>query len=323
MTLPLSPATGAALPRKAPPRAPARSLRRRASLDLPERAIELLLGVAGLFSLLTTAGIVVVLAYETFAFFAEISPLDFLLDSEWTPLFADKHFGIWPLVSGTLLTSAIAIAVALPGGLLAAIYLSEFASARARKLLKPALEVLAGVPTIVYGYFALVLLTPLLQKVIPNLSGFNALSAGLVMGIMIIPMISSLSEDALHAVPRSLREGAFALGAGRIPTITRVVVPAALSGIAASVILAISRAIGETMIVAIAAGQQPRLTFDPRVPIETMTAYIVQVSMGDTPTGTLEYRTLFAVGSMLFLMTFAMNVLSQRMTRRFRAARSM
>ena len=322
MALPLSPVSPARLHEEAPSVAP-RSLRRRAMVDIPERIIELLLASCGLLSLLTTAGIVMVLAYETVAFFAAVSPLDFLLDSEWTPLFADKHFGIWPLVSGTLLTSGIAIAVALPGGLLAAIYLSEFATARARKVLKPALEVLAGVPTIVYGYFALVLLTPLLQKVIPNLAGFNALSAGLVMGIMIIPMISSLSEDALHAVPRSLREAAYALGAGRIPTITRVVVPAAFSGIASSVILAISRAIGETMIVAIAAGQQPRLTFDPRVPIETMTAYIVQVSMGDTPTGTLEYRTLFAVGSMLFLMTFAMNVISQRMARKYRGARSM
>jgi phosphate transport system permease protein len=221
-------------------------------------------------------------------------------------------------VGGTLLTSAIAIAVALPFGLMAAIYLSEFASEPVRKTLKPMLEVLAGVPTIVYGYFALVFVTPMLQKVIPNLAGFNALSPGIVMGVMIIPMISSLSEDALHAVPMTLKEGAYALGASRLSALFRVTIPAALSGITASVVLAISRAIGETMIVAIAAGQQPRWTLDPRVPIETMTAYIVQISLGDTPTGTIEYRTIFVVGSMLFLMTFAMNILSQRMARRFR-----
>jgi phosphate transport system permease protein len=289
-------------------------------VPLSERAIEFFLKACALLSLFTTAGIVMVLAYETWGFFGEVSLVQFLGDSEWTPLFADKHFGVWPLISGTLLTSAIAIAVALPCGLLAAIYLSEIASDRVRRVVKPALEVLAGVPTIVYGYFALIVLTPILQKVVPELSGFNALSAGLVIGVMIIPMISSLSEDALYAVPNSLREGAYALGAGRLPTILRVVVPSAFSGIAASVILAVSRAIGETMIVAIAAGQQPRLTFDPRVPIETMTAYIVQVSMGDTPAGTIEYRTIFAVGSVLFLLTFAMNVLSQRLTRRFRTA---
>jgi phosphate transport system permease protein len=289
-------------------------------VPLSERGIELFLKACALVSLVTTAGIVVVLAYETWAFFGEVTLVQFLGDSEWTPLFADKHFGVWPLVSGTLLTSAIAIAVALPCGLLAAIYLSELATARVRRIVKPALEVLAGVPTIVYGYFALVVLTPILQEAVPNLSGFNALSAGLVMGVMIIPMISSLSEDALYAVPNSIREGAYALGAGRLATILRVVVPSAFSGIAASVILAVSRAIGETMIVAIAAGQQPRLTFDPRVPIETMTAYIVQVSMGDTPTGTIEYQTIFAVGSVLFLLTFVMNVLSHRLARRFRQA---
>jgi phosphate transport system permease protein len=293
--------------------------RRRSAAGHGERAIELFLLFCGVLSLFTTAGIIAVLAYETVGFFMEVSPAAFLFDLEWTPLFADKHFGIWPLVSGTVLTAAIAMAVALPCGLLAAIFMSEFASDRTRTLLKPALEVLAGVPTIVYGYFALVTLTPLLQKIIPGLAGFNALSAGLIMGVMIIPMISSLSEDAIYAVPRALREGAMALGATRLTTVFRVVLPAAFSGIAASVILAVSRAIGETMIVAIAAGQQPRLSFDPRVPIETMTAYIVQVSMGDVPAGTLEYRTLFAVGSTLFVMTFVMNVFSQRLARRFRA----
>ena len=283
-----------------------------------ERLIENALLACGLLSIVTTAGIIIVLAIETVSFFREVSVSQFLFDTQWTPLFVDKHFGIWPLVAGTVLTSVIAISVALPFGLLAAIYLSEFASERLRKVLKPALEVLAGVPTIVYGYFALVFVTPLLQEIIPGLAGFNSLGPGTIMGMMIIPMISSLSEDAIYAVPNGLREGAYALGATRLATIFRVVLPSAVSGIAAAVILAISRAVGETMIVTIAAGQQPRLTFDPRVPIETMTAYIVQVSMGDTPTGTLEYRSIFAVGASLFLMTLAMNLASHRLTRRFR-----
>jgi phosphate transport system permease protein len=283
-----------------------------------ERVIELLLVLSGLVSVLTTAGILYTLAAETAAFFSEVSLWEFLTGTVWTPLFTDKHFGILPLVAGTLLTSGIAIAVALPFGLMAAIYLSEFAPSWARRALKPTLELLAGVPTIVYGYFALVFVTPILQAVLPNLAGFNALSAGLVMGIMIIPMISSLSEDALASVPNGLREAAYGLGSTKLSAIFRVVVPAATSGVAASVILATSRAIGETMIVAIAAGQQPRFTFDPRVSIETMTTYIVQISMGDVPAGTLEYRTIFAVGSTLFLMTFAMNVVSQRLSRKFR-----
>lgn len=278
-----------------------------------------LLGCA-LISVLTTLGIVLVLAFETVEFFRVVSPWQLIGDTEWTPLFAEKRFGIWPLVSGTFLTSAIAMAVALPLGLLAAIYLSEFAPGRLRRWLKPALELLAGIPTIVYGYFALVFVTPILQTVVPGLAGFNSLGPGIVLGIMLVPMISSLSEDALFAVPRSLREGAYALGAGRLPTIFRVVLPSAMSGIAASVILAVSRAVGETMIVAIAAGQQPRLTLDPRVPVETMTAYVVQVSMGDTPTGTLEYRTIFVVGTVLFVMTFVMNVMSYSFKRRFRTA---
>jgi phosphate transport system permease protein len=290
----------------------------RRATPLFERAIELGLLACGFVSVFTTAGILAVLAVETLTFFSDVSILDFLGDTQWTPLFAEKHFGVWPLVAGTLMTSAIAIGVALPLGLIAAIYLSEFAPEMLRKILKPSLEVLAGVPTIVYGYFALVFLTPILQTFVPGLAGFNSLSPGIVMGLMIIPMISSLSEDALYAVPDSVREGSYALGATKLATALRVVLPSATSGIAASVVLAVSRAIGETMIVAIAAGQQPRLTGDPRVPIQTMTTYIVQVSMGDTPAGTIEYRTVFAVGAALFVMTFAMNVISQRLSRRFR-----
>ena len=295
-----------------------RSQFRGRSKRFSERLIELLLVASGAASVFTTLGILYTLSAETLAFFGEVSLLEFLTHTEWTPLFTDKHFGILPLVAGTLLTSGIAIAVALPFGLMAAIYLSEFAPGWARRALKPTLELLAGVPTIVYGYFALVFVTPVLQKLIPELAGFNALSAGLVMGIMIIPMISSLSEDALASVPNALREAAYGLGSTKLSAIFRVVVPAATSGVAASVILAASRAIGETMIVAIAAGQQPRFTFDPRVSIETMTTYIVQISMGDVPAGTLEYRTIFAVGSTLFVMTFAMNLFSQRLSRKFR-----
>ncbi|HEY2736119.1 MAG TPA: phosphate ABC transporter permease subunit PstC, partial [Polyangiales bacterium] len=291
------------------------------SVPFSERVAELLLSACGLVTVLTTVGILSVLAVETYGFLREVGLFALLFDTQWTPLFADKHFGIWPLLAGTVLTSAIAIAVALPLGLLSAIFMSELSSRRARQWLKPALEVLAGVPTIVYGYFALIVVTPALQKIVPGLAGFSALSAGVVMGIMITPMIASLAEDALFAVPRSLREAAYALGAGNVSTIWRVIVPAAFGGIGASVILALSRAIGETMIVAIAAGQEPHLTLDPRVAIETMTAYIVQVSMGDTPAGTLEYRTIFVVGSALFSLTLAMNLLSYRLARRFQGAK--
>jgi phosphate transport system permease protein len=269
-------------------------------------------------SILITAGIIFVLIFETVEFLQEVPVTEFLFGTVWTPLFYDKHFGILPLVSGTLLTSAIAMLVALPAGLLTAIYLSEYAANPVRRLLRPILEVLAGVPTVVYGYFALLFVTPLLQEVVPDLAGFNALSPGVVMGIMILPLVSSLSEDALRSVPNGLREGAYALGATRMQAALRVVVPAALSGISAAAVLAVSRAIGETMIVAIAAGQQPRLTLDPRVPVETMTAYIVQVSQGDTPTGTLEYRTIFAVGMLLFVFTFALNIFSNWLRERFR-----
>jgi phosphate transport system permease protein len=236
----------------------------------------------------------------------------------WTPLFANPRFGVLPLVGGTVLVSLIAMAVALPMGLVSAIYLSEYAPDSLRRVVKPVLEILAGVPTVVYGYFALMFVTPLLQGIWPTLAGFNALSPGIVMGIMILPLVSSLSEDAMRAVPRGLREGAYALGATRMQTAWQIVVPAAFSGITAAFILAVSRAIGETMIVAIAAGQQPRLTLNPFVPVETMTAYIVQVSLGDTPQGTLEYRTIFAVGMLLFLMTFVLNLASTWLRERFR-----
>ena len=283
-----------------------------------ERLVEGSLFAAAGLSIATTLGIVGALLFETVAFFQEVSLVEFLADTRWTPLFADKHFGIWPLASGTLLTTAVAVAVALPLGLLAAIYLSEFARPWLRTVLKPALEILAGIPTIVYGYFALTVVTPLLQQVVPGLSGFNALSPGIVMGVMIVPLVASLSEDALHAVPDTLREASMGLGASKLTTIFRVVLPAARSGVGAALLLAISRAIGETMIVTIAAGQQPRLTLDPRVPVETMTAYIVQVSLGDTPAGTTEYRTIFAVGATLFLTTLLFNVLAHRLGRRAR-----
>ena len=283
-----------------------------------ERAIETLLFLCALLSVGTTAGIIGVLAVETFAFFQDVPVLEFLTGTEWTPLFANKRFGVLPLLLGTMLVSTIAMVVAVPSGLMSAIYLSEYAPDRVRRVVKPVLEMLAGVPTVVYGYFALTFVTPLLQQWLPGLSGFNALSPGIVMGIMILPLVSSLSEDAMRAVPQGLREGAYALGATRMQTAVRVVVPAAFSGITAAVILAASRAIGETMIVAIAAGQQPRFTVNPFVPIETMTAYIVQISLGDTPQGTLEYRTIFAVGMLLFLMTLVLNLVSGWLRTRFR-----
>lgn len=283
-----------------------------------ERGIEGALFLCAALSILTTAGIIGVLLVETIAFLRDVPLTAFLFGTVWTPLFSTKQFGVLPLVTGTVLVSLIAMAVALPAGLLSAIYLSEFAPQAVRRAAKPALEILAGIPTVVYGYFALLFVTPLLQSLLPGLAGFNALSPGLVMGVMILPMVSSLSEDAMRSVPDGLREGAYALGATRAQAALRVVLPAALSGISAAVILAVSRAVGETMIVAIAAGQQPRLTFDPRVPVETMTAYIVQVSLGDTPVGTLEYRTIFAVGMLLFAGTFTMNLVSTWLRERFR-----
>jgi phosphate transport system permease protein len=285
-----------------------------------EQIIQLVLFACGLVSILTTIGIIAVLLGETLQFFGKVSLKQFFIDTEWTPLFAEKRFGIWPLLCGTALISAIAMVVALPMGVMIAIYLSEFAPERLRRTVKPILEVLAGVPTVVYGYFALLFVTPLLQRFIPSLAGFNALAPGIVMGFMILPMVASLSEDAIYAVPESLRHGAYALGATRLQMIFRTILPAALSGITASFILAISRAVGETMIVAIAAGQQPVLTLNPLVPIETMTAYIVQVSLGDTPHGTLEYNTIFAVGMMLFLSTLLLNLISLWLRERYRRA---
>jgi phosphate transport system permease protein len=283
-----------------------------------EFAIERVLFLSAAGSILVTLGIIAVLVFETVEFLREVPIGEFLFGTVWTPLFYDKHFGILPLVTGTLLVSAVAMAVALPAGLLTAIYLSEYAPQAVRRVLRPVLEVLAGVPTVVYGYFALQFVTPLLQTMVPGLAGFNALSPGIVMGIMILPLVSSLSEDALRSVPNGLREGAYALGATRAQASLRVVVPAAFSGISAAAVLAVSRAIGETMIVAIAAGLEPRLTLDPRVPIETMTAYIVQVSQGDTPGGTIEYRTIFAVGMLLFVFTFVLNLFSNWLRERFR-----
>ncbi|WP_018476730.1 phosphate ABC transporter permease subunit PstC [Pontibacter roseus] len=279
-------------------------------MRVQERIIEGLLRLSAVITIFITAAIIWVLLSESISFFSEVSIIDFLTDKQWTPLFAEKHFGILPLVAGTFLTTAIAIAVALPIGLTIAIYLNEYAPARFKKTVKPLLEILATIPTVVYGFFALTVVTPFLQTIIPNLAGFNALSAGMVMGVMIIPMISSLSEDAISAVPRSLREAAYGMGSTRLQTAFGVMVPAASSGIVVSVILAISRAVGETMLVAIAAGQQPRLTLDPTVPIETITTYIVQVSLGDVPHGSLEYRTIFAAGITLFVFTFALNNLS-------------
>ena len=284
---------------------------------IKELIIEKSLLSSALITIAVTLGIILVLSIEAFRFFSEVSIFDFFTDTQWTPLFTEKHFGILPLLTGTLLTSFIAIAFALPIGLSISIYLSEYAPKSFRKTVKPLLELLAAVPTVVYGFFALVVVTPFLQELIPNLSGFNSLSAGIVMGIMIIPFISSLSEDALHAVPDSLREASFGMGSTRLQTAFKVIVPAASSGIIVSIILAISRAIGETMIVAIAAGQQPRMTLDPTVPIETITAFIVQVSLGDVQHGSLEYRTIFAAGITLFVFTFLLNTLSYRIRKKF------
>lgn len=285
---------------------------------LGEGVIYVVLLLCALISVLTTVGIIWTLSVETFNFFRQVSIIDFVTDTQWTPLFAEKHFGIWPLLVATALAAGIAMLVCVPFGLLAAVWLAEYAPERVGRAIKPILEILAGIPTVVYGYFALLFVTPLLRNLIPSISVFNALSAGLVMGIMILPMLASLSEDAILAVPRSLREGAYALGATRPEVVLRVVLPGALSGIVAAFILAVSRAIGETMIVAIAMGQQPVLTLNPLVPMETMTAYIVQVSLGDTPHGTLEYQTIFAVGMTLFLMTMTLNLISRRFLRRFR-----
>ncbi len=280
--------------------------------------VKAICGLFAVVSVFTTIGIVLTLIFETIQFFQEIPLWQFLTDTRWTPLFSSAQFGIIVLISATLRTSVISILVALPLGLFSAICLSEYASPKARKILKPILEILAGIPTVVYGYFALLFFTPLLQNFIPDLQGFNTLSAGVVLGIMITPLVASLSEDAIYAVPRSLRDGAYALGATKRETIVSVILPAALSGIVSSVILAISRAIGETMIVTLAAGQNPTLGINPFVPAMTMTAFIVNTSLGDTPAGSLAYKTIYAVGMTLFLITLVLNIFSFWFVRRFR-----
>ncbi len=283
-----------------------------------EAVIEVVLAACGIASILTTAAIVWTLTRTGLSFFRTVGVLDFLTGTEWAPKGAPQRFGVLPLLAGTTLVSVVALVVAVPLGLAAATYLSEYAGPRLRRYLKPMLEVLAGIPTVVYGYFALQFVTPLLRALFPGIEVFNALSAGLVMGIMIIPTVASLSEDAMRAVPQSLREGAFGLGAGRRRVAVRVVVPAALSGIAASVLLGISRAIGETMIVAIAAGSTPNLTANPLESIQTMTGYIAQVALGDSQAGTVDYNSIFAVGCTLFVLTLALSLTSQRFVRRFR-----
>ncbi|MDA0197052.1 MAG: phosphate ABC transporter permease subunit PstC [Bacteroidetes bacterium] len=284
---------------------------------LNERIIEAGLALCGGLTILTTVGIIYVLFSESWGFFSRVFFFDFITDTEWTPLFTQKHYGILPLLSGTFIVTLISIIVALPVGLTIAIFLNEYAPKGFRQNVKPALEILAAVPTVVYGFFALTVVTPFLQVIIPGLGSFNALSAGIVMGIMIIPMVSSLSEDALFAIPKTLKEASYGMGATRFQTAFKVAVPAAASGIIVSVILAIGRAIGETMIVSIAAGQQPILTLDPRDAVETITAYIVQVSLGDVEHGSLEYQTIFAAGITLFLFTFILNNISFWMKKKY------
>jgi phosphate transport system permease protein len=286
--------------------------------QIKEKAIESLLLFAALTSVAITVGIVGVLVYESVGFFRHVSLWEFVTDRQWTPLFSEPHYGILPLVSGTLVTTAVALGVAVPMGSLIAIYLSEYASRGVREVIKPALELLSAVPTVVYGYFALLFVTPALQKLWPALPGFNMLSAGLVIGMMIVPYVSSVSEDAMRAVPVHLREGAFALGATRMQTALRVVFPSALSGITAAYVLGISRAIGETMVVAIAAGMQPTLTWNPLEPAATMTAYIVQVSLGDLPHGSVGYQTIFATGLTLLVMTLVFNIAGHVLKKRYR-----
>jgi len=295
-------------------------LAKKFSRNLKERAIEAVLFLAAFVSVVTTVGIVYILVKESVVFFAEVPLWNFLTDTQWTPLFDDAHFGIMVLLSGTITSSLVALCVAIPLGTTIAVYLSEFASPKAREIAKPILELLAGVPTIVYGYFALLFVTPLLQAIYPSLPGFNLLSAGIVMGIMIVPTVASISEDAMRAVPMSLREGSFAMGATRLQTAVNVVVPAAISGIAAAYILGVSRAVGETMILAVAAGMQPNLTFNPTEPAATITAYIVQVALGDLPHGSVGYQTIFAAGLTLMLLTLFFNLIGFWMRKRFREA---
>lgn len=293
-------------------------LAKNVSRNIKERVIEFILMLAALSATFTTFAIVAILLYESLGFFKTVSLVEFFTGTEWTPLFEDAHYGIMPLVAGTLTTSAVALLVAVPIGTIAAIYLSEFASHKVRETVKPILELLVGVPTVVFGFFALLFVTPLLQKIFPDLSGFNMLSAGLVMGVMIIPYIASVAEDAMRAVPMSMREGSYAMGATRFQTAIRVVTPAAVSGIVAAYILAISRAVGETMVVAVAAGQQPNLTFNPVDSAATITAYIVQVAMGDLPHGSIGYQSIFAAGLVLFVITLALNIIGQVVRKKYR-----
>ena len=293
-------------------------MQRRRIVRTKERVIESLLLLSALSSILITGSIVFVLFYEAAGFFKDVSVWEFLTGRQWTPLFAEPKFGILPLVCGTLLVTSIAVIVALPIGLFVAVYLSEYAPFKVKEVAKPILELLAAVPTVVYGYFALLFLTPILQTFIPNLSGFNALSPGIIMGIMIIPYVSSVSEDAMKAVPMQIREGSYAMGGTKFQTAFKVVIPSAFSGIAAAFVIGISRAIGETMVVAIAAGMMPNLTLNPIEPIQTLTAYIVGISLGDVPHGTLEYKTIFAAGITLFLMTLFLNILGFWFRKRIR-----
>jgi len=303
-----------------PPLEAGARLKQRRTRILRERAIEGVLFLAALVSVFTTIGIVYVLVKESVVFFTHVSLWDFLTDTQWTPLFDDAHFGIMVLLSGTLTSSMVALAIAIPLGTTIAIYLSEFAPFSVREIAKPFLELLGGVPTIVYGYFALLFVTPILQWFYPALPGFNILSAGIVMGIMIIPYVSSISEDAMRAVPMALREGSYAMGATRFQTATRVVVPAAFSGLASAYILGISRAVGETMILAVAAGMQPNLTFNPLEPAATITAYIVQVALGDLPHGSIGYQTIFAAGLTLMLFTLLFNIAGHLLRKHYREA---
>jgi phosphate transport system permease protein len=286
--------------------------------NVKERVIELILMLAALSAVFTTFAIVAILLTESYGFFETVSLVEFFTGTEWTPLFEDAHYGIMPLIAGTLTTSLVALAVAVPVGTIAAIYLSEFASHKTREITKPILELLVGVPTIAFGYFALLFVTPLLQIIYPDLPGFNMLSAGLVMGVMIVPYIASVAEDAMRAVPMSMREGSYAMGATRFQTAVRVVTPAATSGIVAAYILAISRAVGETMVVAVAAGQQPNLTFDPTEGAATITAFIVQVAMGDLPHASIGYHSIFAAGLVLFAMTLCFNIIGYVVRKKFR-----
>ncbi|BBL34697.1 hypothetical protein Nstercoris_00939 [Nitrosomonas stercoris] len=297
---------------------PPKSLRHNHKRHLKERIIELLLFLAAFLSVFITFAIIYLLISESLVFFKHVPLWDFLTDTQWTPLFDDAHYGILPLLSGTVISSLVALAIALPFGTIIAIYLSEFAPFLVREIAKPFLELLGGVPTVVYGYFALLFVTPLLQTILPDLPGFNLLSAGLVMGIMIIPYVSSMTEDAMRSVPMHLREGSYAMGATRFQTAITVVMPASLSGIAAAYILGISRAVGETMVVAIAAGMQPNLVWNPTEPAATITTYIVQVSLGDLPHGSIGYQTIFAAGLTLLLLTLVFNILGHLLRKRFR-----